>query len=148
MHIHVKRDRQIAKFWLVPISLAKNRGFKDHEFNRIESIIHEHRHTLMEAGHDHLELETEPVAIDVKITDLRLTVDLADDRSITIPLEWYPRLYHGTPEERQNWQLLGDGYAIEWPDLDEHIGVEGLLAGRKSSESPQSIQRWLSSRQS
>ena len=93
-----------------------------------------------------LELENEPVAVDIKLTDLRLTVELEDHRSITIPLEWYPRLYHGTPEERQNWRILGDGYAIEWLDLDEHIGVEGLLAGRKSSESPKSIERWLAAR--
>jgi hypothetical protein len=48
--------------------------------------------------------------------------------------------------ERQNWRLLGDGYAIEWPDLDEHIGIEGLLAGRRGGESPQSLERWLASR--
>ena len=53
---------------------------------------------------------------------------------------------HGTNAERQNWQLLGDGYAIEWPDLDKHIGIEGLLAGRHSSESKQSILRWLATR--
>jgi len=42
--------------------------------------------------------------------------------------------------------LLGDGYAIEWLDLDEHIGVEGLLAGRRSGESPQSLAQWLAAR--
>lgn len=51
-----------------------------------------------------------------------------------------------SPEERQNWRLLGGGYAIEWPDLDEHIGVEGLLAGRRSGESQESLRRWLVSR--
>jgi hypothetical protein len=71
---------------------------------------------------------------------------LADGRSFTVPLDWYPRLLHGTESERQNWQILGDGYAIEWPDLDEHIGVEGLLAGRRSGESDGSFQRWLASR--
>jgi hypothetical protein len=53
---------------------------------------------------------------------------------------------HGSPEERQNWQLLGDGYAIEWEDLDEHIGIEGLLAGRRSNESQKSLSNWLSTR--
>jgi hypothetical protein len=75
-------------------------------------------------------------------------VDLNDGRSIVVPLDWYPRLVHGSAQERNNWQLLGEGYAVEWPDLDEHIGVEGLLAGRRSGESQQSFQRWLSSRQS
>ncbi|MGE5444703.1 MAG: DUF2442 domain-containing protein [Ignavibacteriales bacterium] len=93
-----------------------------------------------------LVLETEPMAVAVTVTDEKLTVDLADGRSIVVPLEWYPRLLYGSPEERQNWHLLGDGYAIEWPDLDEHIGIEGLLAGRRSGESKKSLERWLANR--
>ena len=92
-----------------------------------------------------LVLETEPAA-GVTIVDEKLVVALADGRSITVPLEWYPRVMHGTPQERQNWRLLGDGYAIEWPDLDEHIGIEGLLAGRRSGESQKSFERWLAAR--
>ncbi len=75
-----------------------------------------------------------------------LIVQLEDQRQLTIPLDWYPRLQHATDEERQNWELLGDGYAIHWPDLDEYIGVEGLLAGRRSGESEKSFQRWLAER--
>lgn len=93
-----------------------------------------------------LVLETDPVAIDVRVADEKLTVDFADGRSISAPLSWYPRLLYGSTEEQQNWQLLGDGYAIEWPALDEHIGVEGLLAGRRSGESPKSFARWLAGR--
>jgi hypothetical protein len=93
-----------------------------------------------------LVLEVEPTAVSITVTDEKLIVDLADGRSLVIPLEWYPRLAHGTPKERQNWQLLGEGYAIEWPELDEHIGIEGLLAGRRSGESRKSFERWLSSR--
>ena len=93
-----------------------------------------------------LVLETEPVAVHVTVTEDKVTVDLADGRSLMVPLGWYPRLMHGSPAERQHWQLLGDGYAIEWPDLDEHIGVEGLLAGRRSGESSQSLARWLATR--
>ncbi|HCV31685.1 MAG TPA: DUF2442 domain-containing protein [Microcoleaceae bacterium UBA9251] len=76
----------------------------------------------------------------VTVTDEKVIVDLADGRSLIVPLAWYPRLLHASPEERHNWQLLGDGYAIEWVDLDEHIGVEGLLAGRRSSESQRSLE--------
>ncbi len=93
-----------------------------------------------------LVLETEPVAVDVVIDEGRLTVGLADGRSVAIPLSWYPRLLHGSQAERQSWQLLGDGYAIEWPQLDEHLGIEGLLAGRRSGESQRSLERWLTSR--
>jgi len=93
-----------------------------------------------------LVLERDPAAVDVTLTEEKLIVDLADGRSLAIPLAWYPRLKVASPPERQNWQLLGDGYAIEWPDLDEHIGVEGLLAGRRSGESKKSFERWLATR--
>ncbi|MGG6237004.1 DUF2442 domain-containing protein [Nodosilinea sp. AN01ver1] len=94
-----------------------------------------------------LTLETEPLAAAVSVDSEKLMVELADGRSLTVPLTWYPRLLHGTVKERSHWQLLGDGYAIEWPDLDEHIGIEGLLAGRRSSESQRSFDRWLLTRQ-
>ncbi len=93
-----------------------------------------------------LVLEQDPVAVKVKVSPDKLVVDLADGRSLVVPLDWYPRLLHGTAAERRNWELLGDGYAIEWPDLDEHIGVEGLVAGRRSGESRASFQRWLAGR--
>ncbi len=94
-----------------------------------------------------LVLESEPLVVDVKITNEKFTVKLNDGRSVAVPLDWYPRLVHASPKERNNWQLLGEGYAIEWPDLDEHIGIEGLLAGRRSGESKKSFERWLASRQ-
>lgn len=93
-----------------------------------------------------LVLEIEPIAIGVSVTEDDLTINLSDGRRIIVPLAWYPRLLYASDQERQNWQLLGDGYAIEWPDLDEHIGVEALLAGRSGGESPQSLNRWLASR--
>jgi hypothetical protein len=93
-----------------------------------------------------LTLETEPLALQVRVTDENLIVDLIDGRSLIVPLAWYPRLLQASQEERQNRQILGDGYAIEWVDLDEHIGIEGLLAGRKSGESHSSFERWLATR--
>lgn len=94
-----------------------------------------------------LVLETEPAVTQVMINDEKLIIEFADGRTIVVPLSWYPRLLHASPKERGNWHLLGDGYAIEWPDLDEHIGIEGLLAGRRSGEIQKSFQRWLASRQ-
>jgi hypothetical protein len=93
-----------------------------------------------------LVLEAEPIAVAIQVTDAWLTVDLLDGRVLRIPLSWYPRLVHATPDERAHWRLLGEGYAIEWPELDEHIGIEGLLAGRRSGENERSLQRWLQSR--
>ena len=83
----------------------------------------------------------------VSVSDDTLSVDLEDGRTIAVPIGWYPRLAYGTVEERLNWEISGAGYGIHWPDLDEDIGVEGLLLGRKSGESPQSFGRWLQRRE-
>ncbi len=82
----------------------------------------------------------------VTITGDAITVELSDGRSISAPLAWYPRLLHGTPEERSNWRLIGGGTGIHWPALDEDISVGNLLAGQASGESQQSLKRWLSAR--
>ena len=85
--------------------------------------------------------------VNVETDETHLTVFLKDGRRISVPLEWYPRLYYGTDKERKDWRLFGfKNRAIAWDNLDEHISVEGLLDGRPSSESPKSIQRWLSTR--
>lgn len=75
-----------------------------------------------------------------------LVVDLTDGRTITAPLAWFPRLKHGTTAERTNWRLIGGGQGIHWPDLDEDISVESLLAGRPSGETQESLRRWLKQR--
>ncbi len=93
-----------------------------------------------------LTLENEPIAVNVTLSAQQLTIDLADGRSMSIPLEWYPRLMNASKVERLNWKLLGDGYAIEWPDIDEHIGIESVIAGRRSEESLQSLNAWLATR--
>ncbi|HEB65294.1 MAG TPA: DUF2442 domain-containing protein [Chloroflexi bacterium] len=85
-------------------------------------------------------------AQNVKVTDDELVVELNDGRTIAVPLVWYPRLLHGTPEEREKWRLIGDGQGIHWSDLDEDISVEHLLAGIPSGESQKSLQKWLASR--
>jgi hypothetical protein len=87
-------------------------------------------------------------AEDVSVTGDALAVELSDGRSISAPLAWYPRLLHGTPEERALWRLIGGGVGIHWPDLDEDISVENLLAGRASGESQRSLKRWLEQRAS
>lgn len=95
-----------------------------------------------------LVLEQPPRAASVNVSGQFLVIELADRRSLSVPLDWYPRLFHASDSQRRNCQILGEGYAVEWPDLDEHIGVEGLLAGRRSGESQASLQRWLGSRTS
>ena len=84
----------------------------------------------------------------VTVTADVLIVDLLDGRTITVPVTWYPRLAHGTGTERAHWRFIGEGEGIHWPDLDEDISVDGLLAGRRSGETQASLRRWLDGRQS
>jgi len=86
------------------------------------------------------------VARDVHVDDDALVVDLVDGRTLSVPLAWYPRLVHATSTERANWRFIGRGEGVHWPDLDEDISVESLLAGRRSGESQTSLQGWLLAR--
>ena len=91
-------------------------------------------------------LTVEAKAQSVSVTADTLAVDLSDGRTISVPLVWFPRLLHGTPEERSNWRFIGGGVGVHWPDLDEDISVENLLAGKPSGESQSSFKRWLEKR--
>ena len=82
----------------------------------------------------------------VQVTDEALIVDLSDGRTVSVPLAWFPRLLHGTPEERNKWRLIGDGEGIHWPALDEDISVENLILGKPSGESQKSFKKWLEAR--
>ncbi len=86
--------------------------------------------------------------INVTISDDTLAVDLEDGRTIAVPIGSFPRLAYGTPAERANFQISRAGYGIHWPDLDEDIGIEGLILGKKSTESQASFERWLQRRRS
>lgn len=90
--------------------------------------------------------EVPPLAEGVSLSDDALTVELSDGRAIAVPLAWFPRLLHGSKEERGNWRLIGKGSGIHWPDLDEDISIEGLLLGQPSGESQSSFAKWLHSR--
>ena len=87
-------------------------------------------------------------AVSLVISDAALALCLADGRTISIPLSWYPRLVHATPAERDDWRLVGDDEGIHWPSVEEDISIESLLAGKRSQERPSSFQRWLSERKS
>ena len=87
-----------------------------------------------------------PEAEDVTVTDDTLRVELSDARTISVPLAWYPRLVHATQEERDAWELIGEGQGIRWEALDEDLSVEGLIAGGPSGESQRSLKQWLEAR--
>ncbi len=86
-------------------------------------------------------------ATQVRINDRQLTVDLIDGRTLSVPLEWYPRLAHGTPEERNDYRLIANGVGIHWPSVDEDISIQNLIDGRRSAESAASISQWLANRE-
>lgn len=94
-----------------------------------------------------LETERDVFAESVSFSEDALTVRLDDGRSLSVPLAWYPRLLDGTRTERENYELIGQGEGIHWPELDEDISVEGLLAGRRSAESAASLAKWKARRQ-
>ena len=85
-------------------------------------------------------------AVRIKVSRDALAVDLADGRTVIVPLAWYPRLLHGSAAERGRWRLIAKGVGIHWPDLDEDISVAALLAGKPSGESQRSLETWLASR--
>lgn len=76
-----------------------------------------------------------------------LHVHLRDGRQITVPTTLYPRLHFATQAELRNHRLIAKGRGIHWPDLEEDISLPGLLARKRSAESPQSILQWLLTRQ-
>jgi hypothetical protein len=86
------------------------------------------------------------MATSVRVEDDALTVELADGRVLSAPIGWYPRLAHGTVKERSHWRLIGGGRGIHWPELDEDVSVENLLAGKPSTESQASLKKWLEQR--
>jgi hypothetical protein len=87
-------------------------------------------------------------ATHVAVTGDTLTIDLSDGRTISAPLAWYPRLLDGTADERARWRLIGQGHGIHWPELDEDISVDNLLAGKPSGESQRSLAEWRKRRTS
>ncbi len=82
----------------------------------------------------------------VNTTEDTLTVELDDGRTLSVPIAWYPRLQHATPEEKENWRLIGGGQGIHWESIDEDISIQGIIAGKPSSESQSSFKKWLESR--
>ncbi|NQU63705.1 MAG: DUF2442 domain-containing protein [SAR324 cluster bacterium] len=72
---------------------------------------------------------TVPRLISIEINDSEITAFLADGRRISVPLAWSWRLSDATPEQRQNYEVIGNGQGVHWPDVDEDISIEGMLFG-------------------
>jgi hypothetical protein len=80
-------------------------------------------------------MRTVPLDDDISIRavwfdDRTLFVGLTDGRTVGTPIAWYPRLQKATRPQRENWRLIAEGEGIHWPDVDEDLSLEGMLAGR------------------
>ena len=76
-----------------------------------------------------LTVELHPQAHNIQCTDIAIIVELIDGRTISAPLVWFPKLSQASKDQLENWELLGDGEGIHWPDIDEDLSVSGLLMG-------------------
>jgi hypothetical protein len=74
-------------------------------------------------------VSSEPLIVDVEVTDELITARLADGRTISVPLAWSWRLSNATPEQRQHFEIIGTGQGVHWPDVDEDISAIGMLTG-------------------
>lgn len=74
-------------------------------------------------------ISLEPRIKGVDVTDEAIIAHLADGRTISVPLAWSWRLSDATPEQRANWEIIGEGQGIHWPGIDEDISAEGMLNG-------------------
>jgi hypothetical protein len=147
-HIHVERDGQSAKFCSIRSAFIAVSRFLARSSDASSPWS---ENTLGRSGRSGMNSSAReslgrPLASHVSATDDDLVVELVDGRTITVPVGWFPRLAHGTPAERADWRLTGRGEGIHWPALDEDVSVLGLIAGRQSSESQASLERWLAAR--
>ncbi|MBL0709650.1 MAG: DUF2442 domain-containing protein [Colwellia sp.] len=76
-----------------------------------------------------LAIELHPQAHTIKCTDVDLIVELLDGRTISAPLVWFPHLSQATQKQLDNWELLGGGEGVYWPEIDEDLSIAGLLLG-------------------
>ena len=110
------------------VALAWNHGFSARELNVIRQLIVEHEPTIIRHGMS-TAVRVESRIDRVEVTDETITAHLVDGRVISVPLAWSWRLSDATPAQRANWELIGDGHGVHWPDIDEDISADGMLGG-------------------
>ena len=107
-HVHVQREHRVGKFGLDPVQLERSGGFDPSETLRIARILERYQAFLMESWREYFSRELGAPGVErVIVTEDALTAELSDGRTISVPLDWYPRLAHATPQERDNWELIG-----------------------------------------
>jgi hypothetical protein len=119
----------VCKFWLEPVVLSKNHGFTSKELNTIREIIYNNRKKIVEYGMSTAVKLQEVRIKDISVTEDTITAYLVDGRVISVPLAWSWRLSEATLKQRANYEIIGDGQGVHWPDIDEDISAEGMLYG-------------------
>jgi hypothetical protein len=130
-YVHVRRERMMCKFWLEPVALAANDGFSPVELNRIRVIIARHLEHILEACAKGVNIvgSSEPRISELRVTNESIIAQLADGRTVSVPLAWSWRLSEATPAQRNNFEIMGNGQGVHWPDVDEDISAVGMLCG-------------------
>lgn len=72
-------------------------------------------------------VDPDPTAISIEISDAALGIVLSDGRELSAPLAWFPRLRDATAEQRLNWEPIGQGHGVHWPDVDEDVSIRALM---------------------
>ena len=112
-HVHVQREHRIGKFWLDPVKLERSGGFERAEARRITKILRRDQDLFLKSWREYFSRDVGAPEVErVDVTEDALTAELSDGRAISAPLDWYPRLVHATPQERENWELIGSGEGV------------------------------------
>lgn len=74
-------------------------------------------------------VKLETIIKNIEVTEDSIVAHLIDGRTISVPLVWSWRLAEATPQQRRNYEIMGDGHGVHWPDVDEDISAEGMLYG-------------------
>src|ERR1700690_2478812 len=115
-HIHVERENKTCEFWLEPLVLARNHGFKSHDLNVIRRLIWRHLPAILERRGMNTATKRHPSILRVRVAKDEIIADLADGRVISVPLAWSWRLSEATPAQRANFRLIGGGQGVHWSD--------------------------------
>ncbi len=128
LHVHVVKGNAGAKFWVSPrVSLAESFGLKSHELTELEKVVRKNRRMIERAWH--VTLANEPVARNVWFDVDSMWIELADGRTLSVPLAYFPRLLGATPRQRKACVIGAGGRGLHWENIDEDISVRGLLLG-------------------
>jgi len=125
LHIHVMKEKAIAKFWFDPVRLALNKGFRDHELREISDLVKGHEELIRVAGMSVYEVDIK----NLRFLEDSLVFDLVDGRSISAPLAYYPTLMNASVEQRNDFEIVG--HMVHWIALDVDLSSDCLLQGAK-----------------